>query len=363
MKIRDLRNIKNIAAVILIVAGLVVFYWPTWVGLSEQWNFLTQAYSHGYLIAVVSLGLLLQSASALPKSDGQYRWLAAVALVGISAVWLVAHFSNVLIVQAVLLPIICFFALATVFGPRSAQPFIFPLMYFYFAVSVWESFTSLLQTMTIEVTSGILGVLRIPAAIDGSFVFLPSGVLEISSGCAGLHFFIVGLAIGSLYAHQFLATNRYRILLVGVVVTLAILMNWIRVTTIIVAGYLTDMQHYLVTVDHYAFGWVLFALMLVPFVLVGHKMEKLESQQRQSPERSANTEACILSSGVVARRTGFAMNPNSRSQKTFPFWANWSAMRSPKGNKAFSRPMIKRNRPRMTSPMPMRVCSRWGNGF
>ena len=85
MKIRDLRNIKNIAAVILIVAGLVVFYWPTWAGLNEKWSLLTQSYSHGYLIAVISLGLLLQSASKLPRSVGQYRWLAAVALLGISA--------------------------------------------------------------------------------------------------------------------------------------------------------------------------------------------------------------------------------------------------------------------------------------
>ena len=46
---------------------------------------------------------------------------------------------------------------------------------------------------------------------------------------------------------------------------LALLANWLRVYTVIEAGYLTDMHHYLVSVSHYWFGWGVFALALVAF--------------------------------------------------------------------------------------------------
>ena len=46
---------------------------------------------------------------------------------------------------------------------------------------------------------------------------------------------------------------------------LALLANWVRVYTVIEAGYLTDMHHYLVSVSHYWFGWGVFALALFAF--------------------------------------------------------------------------------------------------
>jgi uncharacterized membrane protein YhaH (DUF805 family) len=46
---------------------------------------------------------------------------------------------------------------------------------------------------------------------------------------------------------------------------LALLANWVRVYTVIEAGYLSDMRNYLVSVSHYWFGWGVFAVALVAF--------------------------------------------------------------------------------------------------
>ena len=56
----------------------------------------------------------------------------------------------------------------------------------------------------------------------------------------------------------------------------AVAMNWIRVATIITAGHLTNMQSYLVQVDHYNFGWVLFAVLLIPFFVLARWLERRE---------------------------------------------------------------------------------------
>jgi hypothetical protein len=46
---------------------------------------------------------------------------------------------------------------------------------------------------------------------------------------------------------------------------LALVANWVRVYTVIEAGYLTNMQSYLVRVSHYGFGWGVFAVALLVF--------------------------------------------------------------------------------------------------
>jgi len=55
------------------------------------------------------------------------------------------------------------------------------------------------------------------------------------------------------------------------------------VATIIYAGDATDMQHYLVTVDHYNFGWVLFGISLIPFFLVAGRLRPLLSEEPSAP--------------------------------------------------------------------------------
>jgi EpsI family protein len=42
--------------------------------------------------------------------------------------------------------------------------------------------------------------------------------------------------------------------------------NWVRVFTVVLAGQLTDMQSYLVRVDHYWFGWLLFGVAMMGFI-------------------------------------------------------------------------------------------------
>ena len=49
---------------------------------------------------------------------------------------------------------------------------------------------------------------------------------------------------------------------------LAMLTNWLRIFIIVLAGHLSDMQHHLVTDEHYSFGWYMFAGMMVLFFLV-----------------------------------------------------------------------------------------------
>ena len=100
---------------------------------------------------------------------------------------------------------------------------------------------------------------------------LAAGVFEVAGGCSGIHFLIVSLALATLYGEIGRDSLKVRLQLVALAAGLALLTNWLRVYIIIVAGHLTDMQHFLIREGHYNFGWMLFAGMMVVFFLLARR--------------------------------------------------------------------------------------------
>jgi exosortase/archaeosortase family protein len=90
-----------------------------------------------------------------------------------------------------------------------------------------------------------------------------------------LHFFIVAMAIATLYGYLNGIRSKWR--LYGLAASLAVLSNWVRVLVIVIAGHLTNMQHYLVRVEHYYFGWGVFAVAMGVFFFIARRMETLHS--------------------------------------------------------------------------------------
>jgi EpsI family protein len=98
-------------------------------------------------------------------------------------------------------------------------------------------------------------------------------VFEVEGGCSGVHFLMVSLALSTLYGEIGRDTWNVRLKLIALAVALALLTNWLRVYIIIVAGYLTNMQHYLIRKEHYNFGWMVFAVMMVVFFLLARRFK------------------------------------------------------------------------------------------
>ncbi len=292
-----------VGALVLLVVPL---FWPTFLTLHEKWTYSTAAYSHGYLVVAISLWLIVRAAEGR-KLAPQVFWPALLVLLLATLAWFAAWLADVMIVQALAIPLIIYLALVAAFGMPSAKVWLFPVGYLLFAIPFWDYFNGVLQEMTIAASTTVLNAARIPAFITGSIVELPNGTFEIASGCAGLHFFIAALALATLYAYLFLDRLRSQVILIAVTAALAIFMNWFRVTTIIFAGYATDMQHYLVKVDHYNYGWVLFAIILIPLYVLARRLEiadikaeEAAGEQKTVADKSSNT---AISSRTVLART------------------------------------------------------------
>src|SRR5690606_26272938 len=182
--------------------------------------------------------------------------LIALPLLGIP--WLLAMAGSIGLVQWLLLPALLFAAAFALYGWTALRRLWFPIGFILFAIPMWDPLRLVLQEITTRVVGAALMALRVPALIEGNRVELPAGSFEIVEGCSGLHFFMVSGTLACLYGWLWYARLRPTLVLLGVALAAAIVANWLRVFFVIYAGYLTDMRHFLVTVDHYYFGWVLY---------------------------------------------------------------------------------------------------------
>jgi exosortase/archaeosortase family protein len=134
---------------------------------------------------------------------------------------------------------------------------------------------------------------------------------------------MVALAIGSLAAELRGSRLRGRLGWAAFAAALAILVNWVRVSTIVMLGHYTDMQHYIVRVSHYYYGWVLFAFALIVFFVIERRvaLPAVTHERRDAGSSSAGAGRMATWFAIVAviAALPYAMNTiiDSRPQAAF----------------------------------------------
>ena len=257
-----------------------LIYWPSTAFLYKRWSASvsdTDTYSHGWLILLICIGLVVRARRDLSAAPVRPSPLAAVVLAAAIVVWLVTYHASIEGLQVPLQPLIFWLAVSTAFGAAVGRVLLFPVAYIYFAEPVW--YGTQLQHLTVLVTRGLLALTGPTASIVGDVIRLPNGTFVIEEGCSGLHFMIVGLAVAALYGEQQRDSWPVRLRQLALMAGLALLANWVRVYTVIEAGYLTDMQSYLVRVSHYGFGWCVFAVALFVFFWLAPRLTPEEASQ------------------------------------------------------------------------------------
>jgi exosortase len=252
-----------IAALALAVA---LVFWPSTVMLYEEWSdFVNITYTHGWLILAVCVALVWRTRAEIAAAPTRPWAAAALALIGAIGLWLVCYRASMEEAYIAIFPALFWLAVATAFGRAVSRLLIFPVVFFYFAIPTWSQLANPLQSLTVLAMRAFLSVTGPQAQIDGALIHIPNGSFVIEEGCSGLHFLIVGLAVAALHGELRRDPLRTRVEQLALMTGLSLLANWVRVYTVIEAGYLTDMRSYLVSVSHYWFGWGVFAVALVAF--------------------------------------------------------------------------------------------------
>lgn len=285
-------------AIVVLLMAVFWLYRPSSASLMQIWDDADRtSYTHGYVIAALVLYLVLRRRDRLADLPWSPSVLAAVLMAVASVAWVVAVRSGIEIVHQLLLLGLLGLSVWAVFGWRISLTMALPIGYLVFAVPVWDAVNSSLQSGTVAAVSLLLKLSGIPAFIEGNFVHLAVGVFEIAGGCSGIHYFIVSLAIATLYGEICDDNLKVRVSLIALAAVLAMVTNWLRVYIVIVAGYLTNMQHYLVRVEHIKLGWALFAVLMTVFFFLARRF--VPASQPESPS--------VVSTGTPLRGAPLAL--------------------------------------------------------
>ena len=254
-----------------LITAAVLIYFPSTAALWSYWINDNRSGMHGLLIAPLCAWLLYEARYELAAVQPRPSLLAGVLLVLGSIAWLVFWRAGIQELHLLTLPVLMGLAVYAALGWRAALLVAVPIGYLYFAVPAWGIFGRPLQNLTVWAMSWMTPLVGVKGQFHGDMLNMPGvGVIEIGTSCSGVNFLTIALALAVLMGELEKASLRRRAVLFVSMGILGVLANWIRVLIIIEAGYETHMRHVLITRGHYTFGWVLYLLLMVPFIwLVG----------------------------------------------------------------------------------------------
>ncbi len=272
---KDLRSAKFSYLLMFLVPILLslVLYSAGIEFLLGKWlDFDHGAYNHGFLLLLVTLYLLYTNINF--DSDISEKGNAAGFCLAVLFMTMAFAFEAVTIVS---LQVVAFYLLIislvlAIYGWTIFKKAIAPLSLLLFALPVWDGLGPVLQKITLEMSYLMVKAVGIPVLKEGYHILIPAGTFEVASSCSGFSYFMAAFPLAILYAVNNFNDKKNIFLVVSVIVAASIIANWIRVFIIIIAGQMTDMQHYFVTVEHFNLGWIVFGCMFILLVFLFKKV-------------------------------------------------------------------------------------------
>lgn len=282
--------VKYWAAWLALVACLVAAGLGLHTGIERLLVRWIWPYDHSGLVLLMCAWLLAAAAwRQPPERVAPSAWgvlAAAAALLG----YAVAEIIDFSLGMQVMLPAILLGIVTAIGGMQIGRAALIPAAMLYFTIPIWDLTVVPLQRLSVAAVTFALGIYGPPAYIDGNVISIPAGTFEIAEGCAGMRYFMVGLAMAAFYGFNWYARWRPRIALLAVAGAAAMLSNWLRIYTLILIGQATDMQHYVIAESHDGYGWLVYVLAMAPVLWFARWLETREgATARPAPAPGVGT--------------------------------------------------------------------------
>lgn len=237
----DLRNRDVLARVTAIVLLFGLAYVPVFVTLYGKYVEVDSYYSHGFLIPLLSAFVIwwkrdgLKTMSVVPSRAGLWVLSGGLLSYMLATSWLV-NFVSALSMLVVLAGVSIY-----LFGLAVTRALWFPLAYLLYMVPLPKFsiiyITFWLKLLVASLAADFVEIVGIPVFLDGAYLTLPNGVIEIENACSGLRSLIALTSLGAVYAYLApLSTARKWILLVASV-PIALAANLTRVVAMVLVSY------------------------------------------------------------------------------------------------------------------------------
>jgi exosortase len=268
----DLRNRDILARVTGIVLLFGITYLPVFATLYGKYVEVDSYYSHGFLIPLLSAFVIwwerdrLKTMNVVPSRAGLWVLGGGLLLYVSATSWLV-NFVSALSMLVVLAGLSIY-----LFGFAVTRAVWFPLAYLLYMVPLPKFsiiyITFWLKLLVASLAADFVEVVGIPVLLDGAYLTLPNGVIEIDNACSGLRSLIALTSLGAVYAYLApLSTARKWILLVASV-PIALAANLIRVVAMVLVSYRYGPRGRAFEWTDFTTGLLVFALAFLGLYLV-----------------------------------------------------------------------------------------------
>jgi len=231
--------------------------------------------SKGPFIWIISVAVIFHTLSGVRMKTSTSNVDIAVALTFLAVLTAILKFDP--LVAPTILVIFAWYML-------TARPDLMRMLivwiFLLFSLPYYSQWIAGLQMLTVNASESMLGFLGIPVLVQEFTVAIPRGQFIIAEGCSGARYLTSNLLL--LFLYSILSRFGIRQFLLGLLatVTLGLLVNWIRVVSIISFAQSFGIEHSFVQ-DHEDFGWLLYALQLIPLFYLLMKVDNTDWQAIQ----------------------------------------------------------------------------------
>ncbi len=256
----------------LIVAGiigaLVGGFWLTFsnlVGLTEN----ADASAHTIFVLAAFAILLWGARSEIATLPIQPFPLGITGLLIAGFIWLAGELVFARVLTHVGIVAMIPMTILTVLGYRWLAALSFPLAFLLLAVPIGGSLIPTLVDWTAAFAVAGLQTSGIPVHREGAYLIVPSGAWSVADSCSGIAYLRTVTMLVILYAWSMYRSFFKRAVFIAGGIVIGIVGNWIRAYLTILIAHLSDNQY--LRDDHSTFGWVLFALLLFAYSVIGYR--------------------------------------------------------------------------------------------
>ncbi|AUW58493.1 EpsI domain-containing exosortase [Sphingobium sp. SCG-1] len=256
----------HLIALSVVAGGILLLFAHDAFDMVRIW-WTASTFQHCLFVPFLIGWLVQQRVPGLRQLSPQ-AWTPGLLWLGLGGfAWLLGDAAGVALFRHGGLVVMLQGAVLAILGPRVSRALMFPLFYALFMVPFGEEIVPSLQFVTAHISMILLGIVGVPAHMDGVFITTPTGYFEVAEACSGAKFLIAMAAYGALVGNVCFRRWSRRILFVGGALILSVLANGVRAFATILVAHLTTVDA-AVGFDHVVFGWVFFGIMMTIVMLV-----------------------------------------------------------------------------------------------
>jgi exosortase A len=276
----------------IVCTAILALFWRDVADIAAIW-WNSSTFNHCLIILPIIWWLVDQRKAELAKVAPQ-PWAPALLWLGAGGLgWLLGDAAGVALARHLGLVMMLQGTVGALLGPNVVRGLAFPLFYALLLVPFGEEFVPALQMLTADMCMWLLGLVGIPAHIEGIYISTPTALFRVAEACSGVKFLVAMVALGALVANLCFKSWPRRIAFMAACVVIPIIANGVRAFgTIYIAHH--GNTDFAASFDHVFYGWIFFGVVIAlvmaagwPFFDKAADAVTVDAAQLQSPVRFA----------------------------------------------------------------------------